>query len=144
MLDKARQRGGYDALVEAELTMYLQQRAAVFDVVISADTLVYFGDLAPVLGATHAALRAGGWLGFSLEVHDGAGFELSASGRYRHGREYVEGILRTIGYTDVQISLDSLRKEAGQPVASWVVLARRALGGEAANNAATNTGDTQA
>ncbi|MBN8737574.1 MAG: tetratricopeptide repeat protein [Xanthomonadales bacterium] len=134
MLDKARQRGGYDELAEAELTAYLQAHAAMHDVVVSADTLVYFGDLAPVVAAAHTALRPGGSFVFSLEAKDEAsldsgGFVLSSSGRYRHGRDYVEETLRRSGFADIRITPDSLRKEAGKPVASWVVLARYAPNG---------------
>lgn len=124
MLAKARQRGGYDALVEAELTAYLGAHPGAYDVVLSADTLIYFGDLAPVMAAASVALRAGGWLGFSLEATDADGFELSPSGRYRHSRGYVERTLRDAGFDDVHITADSLRKEMGEAVASWVVLAR--------------------
>lgn len=131
MLDKARQRGGYDELAEAELTTYLQNHPATHDVVVSADTLVYFGDLAPVAAAAYTALRPGGSFAFSLEAKDetnldGDQFQLSPSGRYRHGRGYVEAVLRGSGFTGIRITPDSLRKEAGKPVASWVVLARRA------------------
>ncbi len=129
MLEKARQRGGYDELAEAELTTYLQAHAAMHDVVVSADTLVYFGDLAPVVAAAHTALRPGGCFVFSLEAKDSGGFALSSSGRYRHGRGYVEDVLRRSGFTDIRVSPDSLRKEAGKPVASWVVLARCAPNG---------------
>src|SRR5690348_9789278 len=70
MLEKARLRGGYDELVAAELTAYLKEHPQTWDVVLSADTLVYFGDLAEVLAATHAALRPGGRLAFTLEAMD--------------------------------------------------------------------------
>lgn len=126
MVEKARQRGGYDELAVAELTAFLQQRPGYYDVVLSADTLVYFGDLSEVLQAAHDALRPGGWLGFSLEAcvdgEDAA--ELSSSGRYRHGRAYVERCLNEAGFTRMQITADSLRKECGRPVSSWVVLAQ--------------------
>jgi predicted TPR repeat methyltransferase len=127
MVAKARQRGGYDELAVAELTAFLQESPACCDVVLSADTLVYFGELAAVLAAAHAALRPGGWLVFSLEAGDDDAdvAELTSSGRYRHGRRYVERVLREAGFADARIAADSLRKEGGQPVASWVVLARR-------------------
>ena len=127
MLEKARQRGGYDELVEAELAGWLRASPAVWDVVLSADTLIYFGDLVPVLSAAHHALRPGGWLAFTLEVLDGDGdrLELSASGRYRHTRECVERVLSAAGFPDPSISVDSLRKELGRPVAGWVVLAQK-------------------
>lgn len=124
MLAKARQRGGYDELVEAELTAFLQAHAAAYDAVVSADTLVYFGDLTAFMAAAHGALRAGGWLVFSLEAMEGDAFELSPSGRYRHSRAYVDRVLLEAGFVDARIQADSLRREGGKPVASWVVLAR--------------------
>jgi predicted TPR repeat methyltransferase len=127
MVEKARQRGGYDALDVAELTAYLQAQSAAWDVVLSADTLVYFGELGPVLAATHAALRPGGWLAFSLEAEEGDAdhVALTASGRYRHSRTHALHALAQAGFGDIRIAEDSLRKEFGQPVRSWVVLARR-------------------
>jgi predicted TPR repeat methyltransferase len=131
MVEKARQRGGYDVLHVAELTAYLQEQPAAWDVVLSADTLVYFGELGPVLAAAHAALRPGGWLAFSLEAKEGDEdrVELTASGRYRHSRAHVMHALERSGFRDIRLAEDSLRKEFGQPVRSWVVLACR--GGDA-------------
>lgn len=127
MLEKARQRGGYDELVEAELAAWLRTRASAWDVVLSADTLIYFGDLLPVLSAASDALREGGWLAFTLEVLDGEDdrVELSASGRYRHTRACVERVLASAGFPDASISEESLRKELGKPVRGWMVLAQK-------------------
>jgi len=127
MVDKARLRGGYDALEVAELTSYLQAHPGAYDLVLSADTLVYFGRLEDVLAASHAALRPGGWLGFTLEAMGGdtAELEITPSGRYRHARDYVERVLASSGFGDVRIQSDTLRREAGQAVAGWVVLAQR-------------------
>lgn len=128
MIAKARQRGGYDALETAELTAFLQSHPSAWDVVISADTLVYFGDLGPVLTAAHAALRPSGWLAFSLEAMADAEdrVELMPSGRYRHSRAHVQARLERAGFREIAIAADSLRKEFGAAVASWVVLARSA------------------
>jgi predicted TPR repeat methyltransferase len=127
MVEKARLRGGYDDLAVAELTAYLEARPATCDVVLSADTLVYFGDLRPVLRASHAALRPGGWLAMTLEALDDEQdrSELSSSGRYRHSRGYVQRALLQAGFGDIRIVPDTLRKEAGEPVRGWVVLAHR-------------------
>jgi predicted TPR repeat methyltransferase len=70
MLDKARARGVYDTLVQAELTTYLQSQHAAFDSVVSADTLCYFGDLTPVFRAVAGALRPGGSFVFTTEQAD--------------------------------------------------------------------------
>lgn len=127
MIDKARARGGYDVLEVAEITAYLQAAPACWDVVLSADTLVYFGDLDDVLAAAFAALRPGGVVAFTLEAIDGDrdALELSSSGRYRHSRPYVERVLAEAGFGQVSIVADSLRKEIGVPVRGWVVLAQR-------------------
>jgi predicted TPR repeat methyltransferase len=127
MLEKARLRGGYDELVAAELTAYLQEHPDTWDVVLSADTLVYFGDLMEVLAAMHKALRAGGRVAFTLEAMEGDadGSELSSSGRYRHARRHVERVLDAAGFVEVSIAASALRKEVGKPVNGWVVLARK-------------------
>jgi predicted TPR repeat methyltransferase len=127
MIEKAQQRGTYDDLQEAELTGFLQAHPQSCDVVMSADTLIYFGALDQVLAAAHQALRPGGWLAFSLESVEGddARFDLTSSGRYQHTRRYVERELEAAGFTQTRIDADTLRKEGGQPVVGWVVLAQR-------------------
>ncbi|MDQ3831821.1 MAG: tetratricopeptide repeat protein, partial [Candidatus Tectomicrobia bacterium] len=67
MVEKARLREVYDHLVVDELTVYLSQHRAAFDLVVSADTLCYFGDLTAVVSAAAASLRPTGRLGFTLE-----------------------------------------------------------------------------
>lgn len=130
MLVRARARGGYDLLVEGELTAHMRARPSAFDVVASADTLVYFGDLHEVVAAAALALRPGGWLVFSVEALDGAGsgngVELGPSGRYRHARAHVEAALHAAGFRDLVVEAQELRKEVGAPVLGWVAMGRRA------------------
>lgn len=127
MIEKARLRGGYDMLEVAELTAFLTARPLTYDLVISADTLIYFGELHDVLTAARDALRPGGWLGFTLEAKDGEEdrIELTSSGRYQHTRAYVQRVVAAAGLKNVRIGSDTVRKEAGQPVNGWVVLAQR-------------------
>jgi predicted TPR repeat methyltransferase len=127
MLAQAGLRGGYDELVEAELAAWLRAGSSAWDIVLSADTLIYFGELVPVLSATHAALRPGGWLAFTLEalVGESDRVELAASGRYRHSRACIERALEAAGFRESVIVGESLRKELGTQVAGWVVLARK-------------------
>src|SRR5439155_9821753 len=49
MLKLAGEKKVYDELVQAELTAYLQQSRDEFDVILTADTLVYFGALEEVV-----------------------------------------------------------------------------------------------
>ena len=60
MLDAAEKCNLYDELIESELGAYLGNHPATYDLIASADTLGYFGDLMPLLELTHTALRPGG------------------------------------------------------------------------------------
>jgi len=126
MLAKAMGRQVYDELMEAELVDYLEQRPMAFDLIVSADTLVYFGDLKPFLQAAYRSLLPGGHLVFTLEKgQDGAGFKLNIHGRYSHALDYVGIELEESGFRAVSIEDAMLRKEAGEPVSGLLVTASR-------------------
>jgi predicted TPR repeat methyltransferase len=129
MLDKARQRGGYDDLVKAELTAYLAEPPARYDLIVSADTLVYFGALDAVIANAAMALKPGGWLAFTVERLDDNGespdFYLNPHGRYSHGRDYVEQVLKDAGLELRSLTTEVLRLEQNRPVEGWVVVAGR-------------------
>jgi predicted TPR repeat methyltransferase len=120
MLAQARARSVYDELVKCELTEYLEANPERFDVVVSADTLVYFGELGGVARAAERALRPGGSLIFTVEAQPGAGHSLGTSGRYRHARGYVRRTLLDAGLQP-EIDAAELRLEAGEPVQGLVV-----------------------
>jgi predicted TPR repeat methyltransferase len=131
MLTKARARNLYDELHEAELTAYMAGRAGDYDLVVSADTLVYFGALEVARGAAAVALRPGGHLCFTVEaLGDDAtdGYRLQPHGRYAHARDYLEEALSRAGLELLKLEGECLRQEAGEPVAGWLVLARKAEG----------------
>jgi predicted TPR repeat methyltransferase len=137
MLARARARSVYDELVKGELTAHLRGSPAAFDVIVSADTLVYFGPLDEVAAAAASALRPGGMLVFTVEELSGrAAYELSPNGRYRHSRGHVERALAAAGLRP-EIVAAELRLEAGEPVAGLVVRAT-AEGLEGAGSAAVS------
>ena len=126
-VDLARLRGDYDQLVVAELTAFLAADPARYDLVVSADTLVYFGDLDPVLTAAVTALRPGGWLAFTVEQGAVADkFHLARSGRYQHGEQYLRQGVQRAGLHLTLLDTVALRLEAGRDVVGWRVLARAA------------------
>ena len=118
----------YDDLARAELTAYLFSHPASFDLIVSADTLVYFGDLTAVIEAASRALRPGGHFVFTLEhaTDAGAGVEsrLEVHGRYSHARPYVSRLLAAAGLAPEIVDAE-LRMESGVPVAGLVVRAMR-------------------
>ena len=128
MLARARQRNLYNDLVEGELTGYMLARPDSFDVIVSADTLVYFGSLEEVLSAAARSLRSSGTLCFSVEAADeneGSGFRLNHHGRYAHTARYVKRCLSSCGLQLTQMEAVVLRLEGGDPVSGWLVMATR-------------------
>jgi len=127
MLAHAKEKQVYDALTQAELTEYLSHNREAFDLIVSADALVYFGDLEGVVTAAADALRPRGLLVFTLEHATGpadAGYRLEWHGRYSHGRAYVEQLLVRCGLGPEIVHAD-LRMEAGKPVAGLVIRATK-------------------
>ena len=136
MLAAAHEKGVYDMLVKDELTGYLRTHADAFDVIVSADTLVYFGAVEQVFAAAAGALRRNGLLIFTVESpteSNMAGYHLHFHGRYSHDREYLIRALDAAGFAPNFVPVQ-LRMEGGQPVAGLLVTAAKPT--RAANHAA--------
>jgi len=128
MLAKAAPRQVYDGLAKAELTAFIEREPAQsYDLVVSADTLCYFGDLQSVAHAVGKALRPGGWLVFTVEAltaSEEAGFRLNPHGRYSHRDAYLRQVLGGAGLAVDRLERADLRLEGSKPVEGWVVAAR--------------------
>ena len=128
MLALAAKRGVYDALLEAELTAWLQSSEETFDLAVCADTLCYFGVLDDVLRGFARALTPGGLLAFTVErSQDGetGPYRLQYNGRYSHSERYVRDALSAAGFHSLSVEPEPLRLELGEPVAGLLVVAER-------------------
>jgi len=130
MLDQSWKVRAYDELTQAELTSYLESRTGLFDVIVSADTLVYFGALESVLRGASGALKAKGLFAFTLErmlepQSCDHGFRLHSRGRYSHNETYVKECVDRTGLVMASLTRADLREEANQPVAGLVVVTRK-------------------
>lgn len=111
MLAKAAERGGYDRLVREEAVAFLQNHPGRFDLILAADVLIYFGDLAPLLAAAAQALAPDGLMAFSTELGEG-GWKLLPSARYAHGDDYIRVAAGAAGFDVVEREETPLRREA--------------------------------
>lgn len=120
MLAKGMERQLYDELVEAELTAYLRERQNAFDLIVMADTLIYFGDLAALFVAVKRALRPGGAFVFTVEVATESvqpvDYRLDPSGRYGHSDRYLLQALAAARLVLLRRDDAILRNEFGKPV----------------------------
>lgn len=126
MLERARPRGVYDRLEQGELGAWLAACAPRFDIIVSADTLCYFGALQDLLASARRATAAGGSLVFTVEATEAAapeGYRLLHHGRYAHRRDAIERWLGAAGWQAAELDEVVLRQEFGQPVQGWLVSA---------------------
>lgn len=128
MLNRARALGVYDELVKGDLSSFLQARAGVFDVVLAADTFVYFGDLSPSFTAVARALKDHGIFVASfeeLEEDDAAsGHALHRAGRYAHKRSYLSKRLAAAPLEELSLERKEFRMELGKPVRGLLAVAK--------------------
>ncbi len=130
MLDVAEGHKLYDELIEEELGAYLSHHAAEFDLIASADTFNYFGELTTLLQLARSALRSGGFLLATFEVGSitpELGYHLHPSGRYCHNRNYISQCCEAAGFTILSLCDDALRTEAGKAVPGIVLAAQNGI-----------------
>lgn len=128
MLAKATEKKRYDELIEAELTAYLHDRENAFDLIVMADTLIYFGDLAALFAVVRQALRPGEMFAFTVEAAEIdqqlTDYHFNASGRYSHSRRYLEQLLDAQAFNLLRIEDAIVRMELGRPTHGFGVLAQ--------------------
>jgi predicted TPR repeat methyltransferase len=126
MLAQARSKGLYDRLIEGEVQAFLAGEAklnARYHLVLAADVLTYFDDLASLLKAVAHVLASLGQLAFSVETHEGDGALLRETLRYAHGEAHVQAALAAAGLKPISLDFASTRTEKGVPVPGMIVVA---------------------
>src|SRR6185436_4436192 len=105
-------------LIESELAAWLGSRSAEFDLIVSADTLCYFGALEQAIGGAAGALRPGGRLVFTVEraAADVTDYHLDPTGRYSHAEDYLRQVLSAAGLESIATEHVVLRLERGVEV----------------------------
>jgi len=122
MLERARDRGMYDALVACEISNHLMGLTHRYDVLVAGDVLAYFGRLSALFRGVARASREGALFAFSVETHHPTGYQLTPSGRYAHSLRYISRLAGAAGLREVSVCREQLRYEYGEPVMGdiWV------------------------
>jgi predicted TPR repeat methyltransferase len=126
MLAKAAARAIYDELVVADICAWLAEPGRDYDLVFAGDTLVYLGDLGPLFARVAARLARGGNFLFTVESHDGEGFELGPKRRWLHSERYLRAEAARAGLAVAGLMPCAPRKEAGLPVGGLAVALSKA------------------
>ena len=116
MVDIARDKGVYKELVCDDVLSYLSKNPTKrkFDLVLALDVFCYIGKLDEILKKIK-----GSECWFSVELADvdrKEDFYLTATGRYKHQKRYIEKIAKDIGFKEIVAHDIDLRQEFGVPV----------------------------
>ncbi len=117
MLQAARQKNLYSALHANEIVTFLNKnRAAVFDLVISADVLPYIGVLEDLFKEVSAVVKKDGLFLFSVEDQPGEMLHpvLQQSGRFAHSKACVKAAAADTGWRIISRTSLDLRRERGK------------------------------
>ena len=123
MIGVAEEKQIYDSLFVGDATAHLaNETTAAFDLVLAADVLPYVGDVAPLFTAVASRLAPGGVFAFSGERHDGTGFALGDTLRYRHSTTLIRAAAEASGLGVQALEDTTIRKERGVPVPGIVAV----------------------
>ena len=116
MIELARARNIYDRLEVAEITEWLDRGQTLFDLIISCDCLIYFGDLGPITRSAAMRLKPGGFFAMSMERGNRYPYHLTDTGRYTHHPDHVRDVAANAGLTVAQLDENFLRMEYDEKV----------------------------
>jgi len=127
MIAKAQQTGLYKRLDVADMVQGLAAEPdAGFDLVLSADAIIYLPDLGPALKQIARVLRPGGLAAFTTETHPGDDVIIGAGLRYQHGARHVRDAIAASGLGSCMLDEVSTRNDNNVPVPGLVAIARKA------------------
>lgn len=124
MIEQAARHGVYDRFHNVDLVDALRETpAALYDVVAALDVFIYVGELAGLVPDAFKVLRGGGHFVFSCEAANDAEADLvlRPTGRYAHKASHAEALCRAAGFAQVTVEPMTLRYEAMEPVAGFLV-----------------------
>jgi predicted TPR repeat methyltransferase len=125
MAKLARARGVYAQVECVEIHQYLTGcREGDFDAVVAADVFIYIGDLASVFNQVSRILRPDGFFAFSVEDLAAGDYALMPTGRYAQSRAYIE-VLAASRFDIVEAATTTLRIEARIPVPGYLYVLQR-------------------
>lgn len=125
MIEMARARGIYDDLIHGDIETVLNQPGPSYDLILSADAMVYLGDLALTFSGVAQRLVPGGFYVFTCESKAGEGWEKTPSNRFRHSETYLRDAAAHAGLELASLMECHLRNQAQEPVPGFAVALRK-------------------
>jgi len=131
MLAKSTSKELYDHLHQDDIVDWLQRDTDRYDLIVSADVLIYFGGLEDVFEGVARCLTPTGKFLFSTEQLNGNGdWKLLDTGRYGHSRDYIRSLAEDNGLNVELVGPVRLRRGGGGWVMGDIYLIGRSEDGQ--------------
>ncbi|HEY2009820.1 MAG TPA: tetratricopeptide repeat protein [Rhizomicrobium sp.] len=134
MLEKAKAKGVYDQLFQADLVAFMAGHRDSYDGILAAATLIHFGALEMLFRSASTCLRDGGLFVFTFfpteemqaDYAVAANARLAQSGCFQHGVSYVERIAVENGFAVLQLeTVVHEHDQEGNKISGCLVVLRR-------------------
>jgi predicted TPR repeat methyltransferase len=126
MLQKARSRGIYTRLIEADIAEMLRAEPAdSYDLVTAGDVFIYVGRMDDIVAQIQRVLRPGSMFAFSVEspdAGDDGDVKLKTSARFGQSQAYLARLAATLRFEVVENQPARIRVEMGAPVPGFIAL----------------------
>ena len=123
MIKEAANKNVYESLMTADVVEFLSKHESVVDLFIAADLVTYLADLAPLFTAVADTAKGKAVFVFSTEHSDTEKWQVRPTGRFAHGRDYIEETLRIVGGKTICVNKEKIRKEGRDWVQGDIYLA---------------------
>src|SRR3990167_914958 len=129
MLEIAAQKNIYNTLVTDDLVHFLENKNAMYDLIVAGDALVYIGDLHLLFDYVNHALRADGLFVFNTEICIDHDYQMNQSGRFSHQQTYLEQLAHK-NQLDIAFYQSVItRMQNNEPVYGYLYVLQKALVG---------------
>lgn len=116
----------YDEVDVGDLVDWLRARgAATVDLVLAADVLVYFGNLAPLFGAVARVLAPLGLFAFTVQALQSGTYHFGKELRYSHAPDYLREQATSVGLAVALIVPAATRRNEGRDVPGLLAVLER-------------------
>ncbi len=120
MLEIATQKNIYNSLAMSDMTQYLSNKQARYDLILAGDVLVYMGDLTSLFEKVKQALRQNGLFVFNTEINAETDYKMNQSGRFSHQKKYIDALAKKNHFKIAFYQTAMTRTQSNEPVQGHV------------------------